>query len=349
MTEEQKSTKLPDVKIIKIDPWSVIKIILILVSFFVLYLIRDVILILVAAIILSAAVNSGVDALEKKGVRRLIGALLIYLFVLFILFAVIIPLIPTISRQVNFLIERLPVYLKKLVELSSNKKTEFNLWQEIVKNWLGQSGLRVGTLFDLFGSVFGSVFVTFMIFLIAFYMTVQKNTLRETLKSILPIRYKERLAIAFDLAQKEVGAWVRGIIILCLSVGLMAYLGLSILGVRYALVLAVVAGVTEIIPWIGPWLGGAIAVIITLVYSPLKAIFVAILFLAVQLLENNLLVPQVMKKVVGLNPLLVIIIVLIGGKIAGPLGVFLAVPVIVIISIFVKEYLLCRKISPKTS
>jgi len=175
-------------------------------------------------------------------------------------------------------------------------------------------------------------------------MSVQKNLLRETLKFLLPVKYKERLAIAFDLAQREIGEWLRGLFILSLSVGLMAFIGLTILDARYALLLSAVAGLTEIIPWIGPWLGGAIAVMVTFVYSPIKALLVAALFAVIQLIENHFLVPQVMKKSVGLNPLLVIIILLIGGKLAGPVGVFLAVPIVVIARIFVREYLICQKL-----
>jgi len=345
MPEEITGAKLPDVKILKIDPWSIVKAIVILIVFFLLYLIRDIILTLIAAIILSAAVSPLVDFLEKKKIRRSVGATLVYLLIILILVGIILPIVPIVSQQMRYLFEHMPNYYQTIVQaFKIGQKTEANFWQKTVGDWLQNFKIPSGTIFNLVGSVLGWFFVIFIVFVVAFYLTIQKNVLRETLRSILPGKYKDGLAVAFDLAQKKVGDWVRGIFLLSLSVGLMAFIGLSILDVRYSLLLALVAGMTEVIPWIGPWLGGIIAVIITLTYSPIKALLVAILFLTVQQIENYLLVPQVMKKTVGLNPLLVIIIVLIGGKLAGPIGVFLAVPTVVIVGIFIREYLLCRKI-----
>jgi predicted PurR-regulated permease PerM len=141
------------------------------------------------------------------------------------------------------------------------------------------------------------------------------------------------------LIQKDIGAWGRGLLVLCLVVGLMDYIGLKILGVNFALALAVLAGVLEVVPWLGPWLAGIPAVVVALTQSPIKALMVAILYIAVQQIENNLIVPQVMRRAIGLNPLLVILILLIGAKLAGPAGIILAVPIVTIIVILIKEYL----------
>ena len=120
-------------------------------------------------------------------------------------------------------------------------------------------------------------------------------------------------------------------------VGVMVYIPLKIIGVEYALVLAILSGVTELIPFIGPWIGAVPGVLIAFTQAPILGLAAAIVYLLVQQLENNIIVPKVMSKAVGLSPLLVIIALLIGAKVAGILGALLAVPVALIISEVLKE------------
>jgi len=140
-------------------------------------------------------------------------------------------------------------------------------------------------------------------------------------------------------SQKEIGDWGRGMLILCLFVGALTYIGLSVLGIKFALTLALIAGLTELVPYIGPWLGGVPAVMIAFLVSPTLALVVIILYIVIQQIQNILVTPYIMHKAVGLDPLIIVIILLIGGKIAGPLGMILAVPAATILSILFKEYL----------
>jgi len=134
------------------------------------------------------------------------------------------------------------------------------------------------------------------------------------------------------------GRWFQGQLLLGVIVGVLVYLGLWILNVRFALLLAIIAGVLELVPYIGPVLAAIPGVILALFQGPfLLAVWVLLLYIVVQQLENYLIVPLVMKKAVGLNPVVVIIALLIGGKLAGVIGILLAVPAAAVLAEFFRD------------
>ena len=137
--------------------------------------------------------------------------------------------------------------------------------------------------------------------------------------------------------QTKIGLWLRGQVILSFIIFCLTFLCLYILGVRYALVLALLAGLTEYIPYFGPFLGAIPAVFLAFTQSPVLALFVALIYYLIQLVENNIIVPKLMQKVVGLNPIVSIIVILTGYKIAGVLGAILAVPVSTAVGVFLRD------------
>ena len=156
-----------------------------------------------------------------------------------------------------------------------------------------------------------------------------------------PFSGKQEKKIANVVAKVEngLGRWVRGQLILSLIVGVLTYIGLTILGIPFALPLALIAGIFEIIPIIGPIIASIPAILVGLTIAPFLGLAVASLFLIIQQLENNLIVPMVMSKVIGLQPPVVIVALLIGVKLAGIGGAFLAVPILVVVKIVVKEFM----------
>jgi len=160
---------------------------------------------------------------------------------------------------------------------------------------------------------------------------------------LVPARYRDFVKNFITSSQREIGAWARAALFLCLTVGILTYLGLLILKIKYPLTLAVIAGLTEIIPWLGPWLGAIPAVIFGFIQSPSLGLLVILLYVVVQQIENSLIVPHVMHKVVGLNPLIVILAILIGGSLAGPIGMLLSVPITTVIAILIRDYLALKE------
>ncbi|HPW44524.1 MAG TPA: AI-2E family transporter, partial [bacterium] len=184
---------------------------------------------------------------------------------------------------------------------------------------------------------FNGLFSVFLIMVLTFYMVVEENAIKKIVWSLTPARHQ---AYAIDLVgrmQLQIGYWLRGQLILCLAIFLLTYLGLSILGVKYALLLALVAGLTEAIPYLGPILGGVPAVLLAMTQSPRLALVVIVMYLIIQQLENNILVPQIMKRAANVNPITSIIVLLVGYKIGGVAGAVIAIPVATAVSVGLKD------------
>ncbi len=331
--------------IIKFDFWSIAKIFGVILGLLFLYLIRDIILIIFTAAIIATIITPLVNFLERKKIARWLGAAITYILIAAVISLIGVAVVPKVINQSHVLITRLPETIASLMENFSTK-TQSDLVQ-VLGGWL-QGSPGVGkSVFSVLGSVTGQFFTGFMIFVIAFYLTIEKKTLSSVIERFIPEKYKGFIDRFLDSVQKEIGSWGRGMLMLVVCVTIMSYIGLSILGVKYALALAVLAGITEFIPYIGSYIGAIPAVIVALTQSPTLALFVIILYIIIQQIQGNLISPYIMHRAVGLDPLTIIVVLLIGGKIAGPLGMILAVPFATIVSILIKDYMIYKKKSAK--
>lgn len=318
-----------NVQTINISTSTIFRIILILLSLIFLYLIRDILLIVFVSVIIAAAINGPVSWLQNRRVPRLLGVVFIYLL-LFLLFALVITLIfPSLAEQIKQLTTILPDFTEKLgvgfEEIRERFGVEGNLESILrrVSQGLSQATSNVfGTIVNVFGGLFSAV----VVLVISFYLAVQERGVKRFLVSLTPNEHQRYVADLIERIQKKIGGWLRGQLLLMAIVGFLIFLGLYFLGIKYALTLALLAGLLEIIPYIGPVFAAIPAIILAFFQSPFLALLVIILFIVVQQLENYLIVPQVMRKAVGLSPIIVIVTMLIGAKLAGILGIILAVP-----------------------
>ena len=193
-------------------------------------------------------------------------------------------------------------------------------------------------VFNTIFSIFGGVISFFLVLVITFYFTVEEEGLKNFLKSVSPSRMHPYLFRLITRIQHKLGLWLKGQLILSLIIFGLVFIGLSIIGVEYALLLAFVAGVFEIIPFLGPTLAAIPAAFFGFTQSPVLGLLVIALYVLIQQLENHVIVPKVMSKSVGLNPLIVIVAFLVGAKIGGFIGVLLAVPVATAISVFLSDF-----------
>jgi predicted PurR-regulated permease PerM len=196
-----------------------------------------------------------------------------------------------------------------------------------------------GSLFRASASIFQGFFSFITTIVIAFYMVVQGRGLRPLLQYIVPPQHLPYARQLFDKIENVMGRWLWAQVILMLTVGLLTYLGLRLLGVPNAGALATLAGILEVIPFIGPILSAMPAVIIAFVQSPALGIGVILLYIIVQQIENHVLVPKVMQKTVGTNPIAVILGILIGFRLAGVAGAVVAVPLIAIVTVIMRDML----------
>lgn len=328
---------------INITTLTVIKIILVFVLLYFLILIKDVLAILFVSLIFASAVDPWVDWMQKKKIPRAVGVLMLYLVIFTLIGITIYLIIPPIVNEVSDLSDNFPRYMDK-VSSGISMLREYSIRHgllEDVKNNLGtvSSNLQgaVGGIFSTVSGIFGGIFSFFLVLVITFYMIVEENAIKKLVWSIAPVQHQPYVMQLINRMQRKMGLWLRGQLVLSLVIFVLTYVGLSLLGVRYALVLALVAGMTEFIPYLGPMLGAIPAVFLSLLQEPIMAVFVIILYMIVQWVENNILVPKVMQKAVGLNPIISIAVLLMGFKIAGVVGAILAIPVATAVSVFVQD------------
>lgn len=322
---------------------AIIKVIIILLLLGFLYLIRDILAILFVAVILASVIDPIADWAGQKKIPRGITTLVIYLL-LFSLFSLVIALIiPPVAEQINQLSVNFGYYWNKLVsgfsalqDYSASYGVSENIQQgiESIKFGLGKTA---GGAFSTLGNVFGGIISLVLTLVIAFYIIVEEDAIKRLFRSAAPAGYQPYLVRLFSRMQEKIGLWVKGQLILSFIIFIFSFVGLSILGVNYALVLALMAGLFEFVPYIGPIFAAIPAVFLAFTQSPLKALLVIILYVIIQQLENNVIVPKVMQKAVGINPIVSIIAILIGAKLVGVVGALLAIPVATALGVFIGD------------
>ena len=331
---------------IDISTSTIFRFILIILGFVFLYLVRDILLTVFIAFIVAAAVDEPVDWLAKRKIPRPLGTALIYLLVfsLFVLFLYVV--IPPLSGQLETLISNLPEYLNNLgtgFEALQQKIGSGNL-QKVLTQFNDQLAGAGSNVFGTVVNIFGGLVSAGMILVISVYLVIQDKGIKEFVSSVTPPSSQAYIINLTERVQLKLGSWLRGQFLLMLIVGVLAFIGLSLLKVKFALILALLVGLLEIIPYIGPILGGAPAVAFAFSQSPILALLVIVLFIIIQQLENYLIAPLVMKRAVGLNPLVIIISMIVGGNLGGILGVVVAVPIVATASVFLSDIFLREEV-----
>lgn len=332
---------------------TIVKFFLVVIVLFFLYLIKEVLAILFISLIFASAVDSWVDKLEKIKFPRWLSILLIYIVLIVIVFFAVYILIPPMTEQIGQLANNFPAYTEKISGAIENLKNfsanhgvlgELDNGISAIKDNLSEF---VSSAFSTVAGIFGGIVSFFVVLVITFYMTVEESAVKRTITFILPEKYQPFTLQLINKVQRKIGDWLKGQLLLSLIIGILVYIGLLILGVNYALVLAVIAAIGEFVPYLGPVIAAIPAVFLTFAQSPVKGLFVLILFVIIQQIENQILVPKVMQKVVGLNPIISIIALLVGAKVAGIVGVILAIPVATAVSVIASEIWLAREIAAK--
>jgi predicted PurR-regulated permease PerM len=176
-----------------------------------------------------------------------------------------------------------------------------------------------------------------LILILVFFMTVDENALENFCISVFPVRYSTYISHRMQMVKTKIGEWIRGQFFVSLAAGIITFIGLAIAGVNYSLTIAVVTAISMIIPVFGRVVAAVIALPIVLNQSPALALFVIIYFFLVSQVENNLMVPLLMNKAVGLSPIMIIFSLLVGFQFMGILGLVLAIPIATIVAIFARD------------
>lgn len=339
-------SKLKPRIVVTIDSNTIFRVLLILLGIVFLYYISDVLVIAFIAFIIVSAIAPVVDFLEKFYLPRSIVTLLIYTVFLGGTIYLLTLLVPAVGEQIRQLAHNMPAYLNKLGYLQ--EKYQYFIGNRVMfqdqrselllnlGNRLSQEGINI---FSQAGSFIKGILSFLAILSLSFYLSIQKKTVGSFLRAFIPKEHQEYAVILMDKIQKKMGYWLLGQMMLNIIVGVLVYVGLTLLNVPYALLLAILAAAFEVVPYIGPVLSSIAGILVALSVSPILGIFVLIMYIFIQQLENHLLVPLVMKQAVGLNPVAVIIAMLIGANLAGSLGLILAIPVTAALSVFVSDFI----------
>lgn len=303
-----------------------------------LYLIRDILVLLFISFILMSAFRPTVERLEKYRLPRGLAIGILYiiliLFLYFIGRVIFPPLVDETLHLINSVAPEgtLPTFYQEVLKFIKNLNLEgFSKISPIGGNILDVLRMTI--------SIFGGIISAVTLLVLTFYLLLERRHLGGLLEGFLPENTAKKGMEVVEAVEERLGAWVRGQFLLSVIIGVLTFIGLLILGISYALPLSIIAALFEIVPSIGPIISGIPAVLVAIAVSPTMAIAVVILFIIIHQAENVLVVPNVMRRVVGLSPVVTIVALMIGGQLMGIGGALLSVPIVLVIQTVLQEYL----------
>ncbi len=325
---------------ISITSGTVVKALAITAAAAALFYLRNIALIVLTAIVIASAIEPGVVALMRRKLPRTLAVIAIYLLIFASLFVVFYFFLPSLLADFSTFAASLPSYLDTLTHSDAfGSYTRILGLQAVTADDLMvgiRSALDVGGAFDsAIGAatfIFGGVFSLILIIVFSFYFAVVETGVDDFLHIVSPRQHQAYMLGLWKRARDKIGLWMQGQILLAVIMGVLVFLGLSILQVKHALILACLAALFEIIPVFGPTLAAVPAVAIAFVDGGVTLGFLTVgLYVIAQQFENHLIYPLVVTRVVGVPPLLVILALICGGELAGFYGIILSVPIAAVI------------------
>ncbi|RJQ35559.1 AI-2E family transporter [Candidatus Parcubacteria bacterium] len=332
--------------VISITPATVIKTVVILAVCWLLFVIRDIVLIVLTAVVIASAIEPGVANLVRRKIPRILAVILIYLLMFALIVALFFFFLPFVVNDLSLFVSSLPQYAESLthsaffmqygpiVGISGES-------QDLVSGTL--SVLDVRTYFTeplaALAAVFGGVFSFLLIIVLSFYFAVVDTGVDDFLRIVTPKKHQSYVIGLWKRSQHKIGLWMQGQLLLALIMGVITFLALTIFGVPHAPALAVLTAFAEIIPVFGVIFAGAMSSAIGFAAGGLALGFIVIaIFVIASQFENHLIYPLVVTRVVGIPPLLVILALIIGGQLAGFLGIILSVPIAATLRELARDY-----------
>lgn len=359
---------------INITPGSIFKGIGLVLLIWFLYFIKDLVLVVLVAVVIASGMEPLINWFNKYRVSRLPAAVVSYVSILGMFAGLTFFFVPPVLNEATSLLTELPKYLESTVlwdplnknqnisasqkavsalsetvnnpeqfvfnaqqELKANVKTGFGLG-DLVKSIEDISSNVSNGFIRIVSIVFGGLLSFILIIVLSFYFVVQDDGVANFLRLVTPLKHEKYIIDLWKRSQKKIGQWMQGQLLLGIIIAVLIYLGLMILGVKNALLLAVLAGIMEIIPIFGPILSAIPAILMAFVGGGVTSSMLVLgLYIIVQQFENHLIYPLVVKKVVGVSPVVVILSLIIGYNLAGFLGIVLSVPLVSALMEFVDD------------
>ena len=313
---------------IEISAKTIVFTILFLIFLNLLWIVRELIFSFFIAFIVMSALNPLVSFFENKKIPRALTTLLSFIIIFGLVGYLFVWLIPPVVKETTLLFKNIP----KIVEVYIPNASTF------LENELFTKSLPniTNNAFNFLKNVLSNLIFTISTIFFSFYFLVEENILRRFFMRFFDKNTADKALNILDQTEKRLRAWFWGQLILMLIIGVVTFIGLSLLNIKFTLALSLIAGLLEIVPILGPVIATLPAFIIAFSDSAFSGLAVIALFFVIQQAENQIIVPYVMKKAVGLNPIVTLAALIIGGRVGGILGILLAIPTTLFIeSIFV--------------
>lgn len=292
-----------------------------------LYLAREVVGVLLIGIVISLGLDPVVGWMEERKIPRLLGTIFAFLTGIIVLATVIYVVIPLVATEAGGFVQFINNTLASISNIHLPKE-----WMQSINVSVGDAlgVLSAIPVASVLGTIFSSTVMVIATILVSFYLTVDHNGTERLLRVMLPGVYESSVLHVFTRFKIKIRRWFAAQLLLSVMMALIVGFLMWILGVKYALVIGLLAGVFELVPMIGPIVTGAVAFGVAISDSAGLALWAILSFVILQQLENHILVPVVMGKTVRVHPVIVVISILMGGSIGGFIGIVLAVPVAVL-------------------
>ncbi|OIP64572.1 MAG: hypothetical protein COV32_01680 [Candidatus Yonathbacteria bacterium CG10_big_fil_rev_8_21_14_0_10_43_136] len=329
--------------VISITSGTIVKGVSIIIGAWVLWVLRDLVMIVVTSVILASAIEPGIKFLSRFRIHRIPAVLINYVAFAGLFFGLVLGFIPPIINEASDITQKLPGMIQSVDKnILGDKQILSNVFWGDKKNTDSTANPVLEDLFERIsgagttsqnvlgaaGAIFGGIFSFILIIVLSFYFAMQERGIENFLRIIIPFGNEEYAINLWERSKAKIGKWMQGQLLLGVLIFVLVFLGLTIFGVPYAMSLALLAGLFEIIPVFGPILAAIPGVIIAAtVGGPTLAAIVAGYYVLVQQFESHLIYPLVVRKVVGVPPILVILALIIGAQLGGFLGVLISVPV----------------------
>lgn len=306
-------------------------------------LFTNIFIMLIICLLLALVLNPFVDFLERRGLNRTLSIIIVYVFISLLLYLILQLLIPIIIDQSS----SLKIAYKEF-ELSDKLKS-IEKWLEKNLPFMkkGDIAKEVETAIkgsytkiqDLISSVFTTVVLIIIIPVVTFFILRDRKLIKKGVLSLVPNRYFEMTINILDKIEKQLSRYVRGWLFDAFFVGVLSMLGLSLLGINYSVIIGLVAGIGHLIPYAGPIVGGIPAIIISIIqFGDFHMVLpIVLMFTVVYILDNSVAQPYIFSKSVGMNPITIIALLLIGNEILGAFGLLIAIPVATILTVSARE------------
>lgn len=312
---------------------------------YVVFLIRDILVLVLFGVIISVLFDPLIDFLQKRKIPRVISTIGVYLVLFGVISFTIFATTPVFVHEIQEFSARLPGYFEERIapSLEGLGVATFNDFDDFVARVTSNAASETGTILKALFSIFGGLFSTFFVISVSIFLSIEERPIERIIKMLFPRRYE---ILALDLwkrSQRKVSGWFLSRVISSIFVFVATYFTLLLFGVQSPLSLSLLAGLLNFVPVVGPLLAGVLIALIVALDSFLQAFFVILAFTLIQQIEENVLMPLLSKRFVGLPPTLVIISLAIGAQFWGIMGAILAIPLAGILFEFLRDFLKRRK------